>query len=653
MSSGTPRKIFFLVNACLGFFALGWAFWHFDSSKIGEIVILASLIALAWLFMVDLPRKNILFQSSSAIQLLSALTLGAMAPIPWFLGSFYRNFRFLKERTMSFPAFLNNIASGSFSALVIALAYESCGGSSFAKFSQIKILPVMCAIATCISLEMIYDYVGHHLLTHRKDCALWVLPPFEVLLDLGSVVLAIPAYLVYTNFGFLGLVGLTLPFTGWFALCRFVVTEISEKRDIYLLSQLTNEVISSNLDFQAMAGRTLSKLRSLLEVDGVELFLKEEGSWTLKGIDGKSPWEFATPTKQFLMEIENIFPDLPGFFDEPPYRTGFKSYVDAGLPSLLIIPLVSVNESIGFVICAHHMPCWFEFTYNDLGATLSTQLGKAFAAATAHGRLVTTLTELQRAKAELVQLEKMAGLGQLVAGVAHEMNSPLNAMFITAPAMRELYSGKLPFEDRANFEKMGTNLELSVKKLSGIVKNLEIFGKAQASKETWKDVSIKQVVETSLETLRAQYADRVEVHVCVDDEVRIWCNSSQIEQLVKHVLLNGFQAIRGKGEVWIEARNLDDKLMVTIRDSGSGIPREIQNRIFEPFFTTREIGDGTGLGLSVAYGIMRAHSGEIRVESEIAKGTTVTLTFPMVKVIQEALKADFGSVPQVELLPAG
>jgi len=234
---------------------------------------------------------------------------------------------------------------------------------------------------------------------------------------------------------------------------------------------------------------------------------------------------------------------------------------------------------------------------------------------------------------QLLQVEKLSALGQLVSGVAHELNNPLTS--IMGYAQLALESDQDP-QTRSDLERILEEADRSAR----IVKNLLTFARQHRPEK--RLVSVNQVIESVL-NLRAYQlrVDNIVVTTDLDEHLPpILLDSYQIQQVLFNIITNAHQAMvshRGAGHLHVAsqlARN-GDVLWIIIRDDGPGIAPEIINHIFDPFFTTKDVGEGTGLGLSICFGIMKEHGGDIWVESEVGQGSTFFLELPVRPTIEE------------------
>lgn len=236
--------------------------------------------------------------------------------------------------------------------------------------------------------------------------------------------------------------------------------------------------------------------------------------------------------------------------------------------------------------------------------------------------------ELGRAHKSLVQMEKMASLGKLSATVAHELNNPLAGILVYAKLIdRELKTEQLSPESRAETLRWVEVIRSESTRCGEIVKNLLTF--ARQSKAELAACSLMDVVERSVQTVQhlikhANVDCRVSSSLASDQLV---CDKNQLQQALVALLVNAIEAMPSGGELTIEASEQDGQVCLVVRDTGTGIPADVLPHIFEPFVTTKEE-KGVGLGLSVVYGIVRRHEGQIEVDSDPAKGTTFRILLP-------------------------
>jgi two-component system, NtrC family, sensor kinase len=264
---------------------------------------------------------------------------------------------------------------------------------------------------------------------------------------------------------------------------------------------------------------------------------------------------------------------------------------------------------------------------------------------------------LQKAQAELVRSEKLASLGQLVAGIAHELNNPLNYIYGNTEFLKEYVETllrlvarmeNLPGADEAqktairgwvveadldylrrDIGKLLEGLRLGAERAAEIVRGLRAFARVGSGGMQLEDVDLKDTIEVALTILRHEMRDRIEVQRHFAPMPQVRCDSSRLGQVFVNLLLNATQAISGPGKIDIVLRAEGELARCSFRDSGAGMSPEIRSKVFDPFFTTKPVGQGTGLGLSISYGIVEQHGGRIEVESEPGRGATFTVWLPL------------------------
>jgi PAS domain S-box-containing protein len=233
--------------------------------------------------------------------------------------------------------------------------------------------------------------------------------------------------------------------------------------------------------------------------------------------------------------------------------------------------------------------------------------------------------KLKETQAQLAQSEKMASLGQLAAGVAHEINNPLTGILFYADMKLEGMTG-----DDPEFEEIQAVVD-DVNRCKEIVQNLLAY--SRQSNPARNLITLNDVVEQSLSLIRDP---KMFTHVDVvrsysPEKIWVHVDKNQISQVIINLVINAVAAMNGKGTLTLKT-GLDmprGKAFLEIADSGTGIPAEHLSKIFDPFYTTKAPGEGTGLGLSTAYGLVKENKGNIKVKETSAKGTTFLLEFEM------------------------
>ncbi len=274
-------------------------------------------------------------------------------------------------------------------------------------------------------------------------------------------------------------------------------------------------------------------------------------------------------------------------------------------------------------------------------------------------QLQDTLLKLQSAQTQLVQSEKMASLGQLVAGIAHEINNPIGAIYANLPPLEEYIDdikSTVAFAqsciDEAGAQKLNVHIEQidyafvtedlaklleSQKQAANRIRNivLALRNFSRLDQGEVKTVRIEEGLDSTLQMLHHNYKDRINIEKDYALNEMVECYAGELNQVFMNILANAIQAIPDKGSIFITTAKINDQAIISIADTGTGMPEEIKKRIFDPFFTTKEVGEGTGLGLSISYGIIEKHQGTLTVESELNRGTRFIIAIPL-RLIKDA-----------------
>lgn len=266
--------------------------------------------------------------------------------------------------------------------------------------------------------------------------------------------------------------------------------------------------------------------------------------------------------------------------------------------------------------------------HSDGGRNVSSVV---FAPIREHGEITKVLaifrdvTELRRAQSQLQQADKLAAMGQLVSGVAHEINNP--AAIISGFAQTLMLDDLRP--DQREIVEMVRDEAM---RIGQITTNLLAFARMSGPERSLVDVN--ELVRRTY-ALRAYHLNTLNVNVQIDLDTadpRVWANVSELQQMLLNLLINAEQALEshpGARGITLRTRADAAEVRIECRDSGPGIPTDIKSRIFDPFFTTKPEGVGTGLGLSICYGIVRSHGGRIWVDSEPGKGASFQVALPL------------------------
>jgi len=273
--------------------------------------------------------------------------------------------------------------------------------------------------------------------------------------------------------------------------------------------------------------------------------------------------------------------------------------------------------------------------------------------------LSVAMEKLKVAQQQIVQSEKMASLGVLTAGIAHEINNPINFIYTGINSLKKDFNDLQFIIDEVNKLKPGAkNVNEKLENIKKLEKEYYFEDACLAIPQTIKDISkgidrtveiinglkffsrmvnesvklfnIHTTIDNSLLMLKNKYKNRISIQRNYDKTLpKINCNPGKLIQAFMNIIDNAIDAIEDVGEIEISTKLDDKNLIVSIKDSGKGMDMETREKIFDPFFTTKDVGKGTGLGMAITYGIIKEHKAEIDVKTEIGKGTEFIITFPV------------------------
>lgn len=264
--------------------------------------------------------------------------------------------------------------------------------------------------------------------------------------------------------------------------------------------------------------------------------------------------------------------------------------------------------------------------------------------------------QLEQAQIQLLQSEKMASLGQLAAGVAHEINNPIGFVNSNLGTLKK-YSEKIVdvisqlsrlVEESKNDElinnfrsiKSKSKIDFIIEDIDSIIDEsmegtgrvkqivLDMKNYSRIDSKKLEEYNINEGIESTLNIVRNEIKYNCEVKKDLNELPLIKCFPQQLNQVIMNLLVNASQSIEGKGIITIKTEPVEGGINIEIGDNGSGIPHEIIDKIFDPFFTTKDIGKGTGLGLNIVYNVIKKHGGTIDVDSKIGIGTTFKIHLP-------------------------
>ncbi|MFZ5352143.1 MAG: ATP-binding protein [Bacillota bacterium] len=251
--------------------------------------------------------------------------------------------------------------------------------------------------------------------------------------------------------------------------------------------------------------------------------------------------------------------------------------------------------------------------------------------------------ELQETQSQLIQTEKMAALGQLVAGVAHEINTPLGSINSNIEITKLIASKLSNIGNKINdeemlkliekFNKMNEINSIACNRILEIVRSLKNFSRLDEAE--FQTANVHEGIDSTLILINNQIKNRITIHRNYGDLPEIECYPNQLNQVFMNILVNASQAIEDKGDIYITTYRKDETAVIEITDSGKGIKKENLEKVFDPGFTTKGVGVGTGLGLSICYKIIQKHNGSIHAENAEGLGAKFIIQLPITNCIEK------------------
>ncbi len=462
-------------------------------------------------------------------------------------------------------------------------------------------------------------------------------------------------------------------------------------RDLEILSEIALNLINRQTDFDGRINSVLSLIGNHLDVSRVYIFLDAPDGlttsntyeWCNRGIGPQiDELQFipygAIPSWRRLMEREGrVFSENISTLPED-----LRAILEPQeIKSLLVYPLIMERFIKGFIGFDENIRIrqWKQREL-ELLRTICGIIGNAYFAELKDRQLreysnllerkveerthelEESLGQLSRAQTRMIRQERMASLGELAAGVAHEINNPTGFLLSNTQTLSEyfhVYQSLLELSERIISEKngqkreellgllekkkeeedfdfirgdIGSLLEDSQKgarRINKIVKGLQSF--ARESHDTKKPLNLPDIIEDALHIVGNKLNNRIEVIREIESLPPIEGTEHKLQQVFVNLFLNAADAIKDRGLLTIRGF-LDKKrseVIIEIEDTGAGIPREHRERIFEPFYSTKEVDQGIGLGLAVAHGVMEAHNGSINIKDIRGEGSCFQLHFPL------------------------
>lgn len=446
--------------------------------------------------------------------------------------------------------------------------------------------------------------------------------------------------------------------------------------DLKLLNEI-GKVITANLSVEKIIEIVYNQVNSLMDANvfGIGIYNDQTQSIEFKGAKEKGN---RLPDLSFHVQHEKERLSVVCYNQRKTilindFAAEFQKYTSEMLPSktgehsksIMYVPLTRKDTTLGVItVQSFKKNMYSAYDLNILNnIAIYTSIALENAAAyeelsSKSTKLSQTVTELKETQNQLIQSEKLATLGELTAGVAHELNNPINFIYAGITSMQNLMDDLFTllskyqrlehtnketlehhiteikhFKSEIYYEEMLQNIqELSAAIKEGAVRTYEIAkGLKDFSKE--KDMELHQadiheLIDKTLLLLKAKLSNIV-IHKNYDPELSVVeCYKSSINQVLLNIFDNSIYSLQGKGNISISTRNIGEKYQISIKDDGQGMDKETQKRVFEPFYTTKSPGVGTGLGLSISYKIIKNHHGDINLKSRKGHGAEFIITLP-------------------------
>ncbi len=441
---------------------------------------------------------------------------------------------------------------------------------------------------------------------------------------------------------------------------------------ISVLSQIGKE-ITSTLNLDTILNTVYEKVNELMEANifGIGIYIQDEES-----IDYRLAIENGMRYKPYKrkMDNKNQFPvwcienNKEIFINDvrKEYSKYISEYIEVNVTledgsqtivpiSLIYLPLTVKEKVFGLITVQSYSENAYSQYHLDILKTLASYASAALYNAQSFETLQDTLKDLKMTQQQLIQSEKMASLGELTAGVAHEIQNPLNFVNNFSEVSTELVDEMeeaLQKDDKEEVITIAKDIKENLKKINhhgkradAIVKGMLQHSRASTGKKEPTDINalVDEYLRLCYHGLRAKDKSfNATMTTDFDDSIgNINIIPQDIGRVILNLLTNAFYVVNEKKKeqpegyeptVSVSTKKLNDKIEIKIKDNGNGIPQKVLDKIFQPFFTTKPTGQGTGLGLSLSYDIIKAHGGEIKVETKGEEGTMFCIALPVEKI---------------------
>jgi signal transduction histidine kinase len=417
-----------------------------------------------------------------------------------------------------------------------------------------------------------------------------------------------------------------------------------------------SEAMVSMLSIKEIVDRILIAATDTMGLERAMVLLVDENERTLRAAATRGDWEPAALSymlaaehplaRQLWLRREILARDSFDDEHDPELREACRDAFDT-LEVELLVPILFGVDLLGAIAVGRKLSGeGLDVADRGLLRTLANQSAIAIENAKAYdeiaqlnenleARVDERTQELREAQEQLMQAEKMKSLGQLVAGVAHELNNPISFVHANIQLIEEqvarIRDPRTAPEDveraRDALAKLIARSKEGTDRVRRIVQDLRTFSRMDQAE--LQEADLHEELDRTVALMEPRCKDCIRIERDYGHIPRVRCYPGQLNQVFLNLLMNACDAIGARGTIRISTRPLPDGVRIEVHDDGAGIPPEIQGRIFDPFFTTKPVGKGTGLGLSLSHGIIERHGGRISVQSAPGHGTTFSIDLPL------------------------
>lgn len=395
---------------------------------------------------------------------------------------------------------------------------------------------------------------------------------------------------------------------------------------IALINKLSN-IIRESMDISVILNSALRELAIMFGCFKTYYAQSDDGRFKVVETFGDNDFTGAEISfdayamKQLMSDKISISYSLSEYVEAEPFKQSVLR---------VIVPVFHMQKMLGALVLLSYQKRELNEEIEILDA-VSSQLGNAIIRAELYQKnaqnvrdLKSALDELKETQLQLINSEKMASLGQLVAGVAHEINTPVASIKSNNSIISKLISKIEQPDVKEMFEQINELDREAIQRISNIVVSLKKFVRLDESE--LQEANINKEIDLTLDLIRHETKNKIEIVKNYGDIPPVKCYPNMLNQVFTNILVNACQAIEDKGVITITTEYNEPDLVIKFKDNGKGIPKENLNKIFAAGYTTKGVGVGTGLGLAISQKIIDKHNGKIKVLSEVGLGTEFIIT---------------------------